>query len=160
MHIGAVEVLIDQDCLIDKMFGRTSTLLYEKIHVSGGGKIGACTWKLHMPFSCIVHKLKQVKEGKVKAKWRAQNAGGWGMGHIISINFTLTAHTLLLICLFASLAMKPRQDSMLRNIYAYPRQLELMENAICKLHLQLFISINGNLFQWIKQLPISSTLYV
>jgi len=68
------------------------------------------------------------------------------MGHIISINFTLTAHTLLLICLFASLATKPRQDSRLRSIYAYAQQLELMDNAICKFHLHLFISINGILF--------------
>jgi len=49
IHIGAVEVLI-RSRLVGKMFGITSTLLYEQIHVSGGGKIGASTWKLHMPF--------------------------------------------------------------------------------------------------------------
>ena len=32
------------------MFVRNSIPLYAQIHVSGGDKIGTCTWKSHMPF--------------------------------------------------------------------------------------------------------------
>jgi len=49
IHIGAVEVLIRWR-LVGKMFGITSTVLYEQIHVSGGGKIGA-----YPHGNCICH---------------------------------------------------------------------------------------------------------
>lgn len=57
IHIGTVELLIRLR-LVGKMFGITSTLLYEQIHVPGGEKIGPSTWKFHMPFpSSILHKI-------------------------------------------------------------------------------------------------------